>query len=505
MNIQFLKKICFVLLAALFLSSTGKVMAQVEDNHFIYIQAENRKPFYVILDEKLYSSSSIGYLIIPKLKSGTYNLTLGFPQNAAPEQRFVTVVRNNDIGYSLKAAGNNTFTLTDLQTQEVLTANGKAPAAPPRNTEPVVARAEPEVTEAPVVRETPPVVEEVAPPVQEEKFVVAEEPRKNRTFGDLMSSVSNDPDLAKSETAPAAPKTPARDPFEDRLVRTTDKPVETPVARETAPVQEPVTTPIQTERVVTTTTTVAPSPALADTYGVVRTSDQDANGGRSMSFVLLSTTDTDSVSIFVPYDEEQASTTQTNSAQSTERKRSIAYFDYDDLAQTPPPANTSGNRRRNNNDEKFLNNNSTGAQQNNQSAEVNNPFYSAQNAETEEDKQRSDNTVTSPAPTTTVRSSGNNSACSGGSISDKDFSKMRNKMIGRDNDDDMVSTAMDMLGNKCITTSNVKTLGGLFITDNGRLKFFAAVKKNISDVENFSTLEDQIYDRGKKEQFRSLL
>ncbi len=503
MNIQFLKKICFVLLAALFLSSTGKVMAQVEDNHFIYIQAENRKPFYVILDEKLYSSSSIGYLIIPKLKSGTYNLTLGFPQNAAPEQRFVTVVRNNDIGYSLKAAGNNTFTLTDLQTQEVLTANGKAPASPPRNTEPVVARAEPEVTEAPVVRETPPVVEEVAPPVQEEKVVVAEEPRKNRTFGDLMSSVSNDPDLAKSETAPATPKTPARDPFEDRLVRTTDKPVETPVARETTSVQEPVTAPVQTQ-VVTTTTTVASSPALADTYGVVRTSDQDANGGRSMSFVLLSTTSTDSVSIFVPYDEEQTGTGNGNtSAQNTERKRSIAYFDYDDLAQTPPPSNATTNRRRNRNDEKFLNNNSNTEPKNNQSGQVNNPFYSATPVESEESKQRSEETV-STAPVVSTRAT-SSSGCSGGSISDRDFSKMRNKMIGRDNDDDMISTAMDMLGNKCITTANVKTLGGLFITDNGRLKFFAAVKKNISDVENFSTLEDQIYDRGKKEQFRSLL
>ena len=505
MNIHFLKKICFVLLASLFVSSTGKIMAQVEDSHFIYIQAENRKPFYVILDEKLYSSSSIGYLIIPKLKNGTYNLTLGFPQNAAPEQRFVTVVRNNDIGYSLKSVDNNTFTLTDLQTQQVLTANGKAPAAPTRNTEPAIARTEPEVSETPLVTETTPTIERTTSPIQEEKTVVAEEPRKNRTFGDLMSSVSNDPNLAKRETAPATPKTPARDPFEDRLVRTTDKPVETPVARETTPVQKPITAPVQTERVVTTTTNVVPSSAtFADTYGVVRTRDQDANGGRSMSFILLSTTHTDSVSIFVPYDEEQKNPTQAISVQSAERKRSIAYFDYADLAQTPPPANTSGNRRKNNNDEKFLNNNATGAQQSNQSAEVHNPFYSAQNTETKEDKQRSDNTLTSP-PTATTHSLGNNSACSAGSISDRDFSKMRNKMIGRDNDDDMVSTAMDMLGNKCISTANVKTLGGLFITDNGRLKFFAAIKKNIFDVENFSTLEEQIYDRGKKEQFRSLL
>lgn len=504
MNIQVIKKICFVLLAVLFLSSAEKVMAQADDNHFIYIQAENRKPFYVILDEKLYSSSSIGYLIIPKLKSGTYNITLGFPQNAAPEQRFVTVVRNNDIGYSLKAAGNNTFTLTDLQTQEVLTANGKAPAAPQRTPEPVVVRTEPPVTETPVVRETTPVVEEVAPPVQQERVVVADEPRKNRTFGDLMSSVSNDPDLVKNEPAASAPKTPARDPFEDRLVRTTDKPVETPVERQTTPVQEAVA-PVQNQRtVVATTPAAASSPALADTYGVVRTSDQDANGGRSMSFVLLSTTSTDSVSIFVPYDEEQTNAgTGNTSAQNTERKRSIAYFDYDDLAQTPPPSNTTTNRRRNRNDEKFLNNNSNTEPENNQSGQVNNPFYSATPVESEESKQRSEETV-SAAPVVSTRAA-SSSGCSGGSISDRDFSKMRNKMIGRDNDDDMISTAMDMLGNKCVTTANVKTLGGLFITDNGRLKFFAAVKKNISDVENFSTLEEQIYDRGKKEQFRSLL
>ncbi|MEO7766014.1 MAG: hypothetical protein ABIS01_01265, partial [Ferruginibacter sp.] len=43
---------------------------KAQQNHFIYVQTENRQPFYVKVNSKLYSSSATGYLVVAKLKEG---------------------------------------------------------------------------------------------------------------------------------------------------------------------------------------------------------------------------------------------------------------------------------------------------------------------------------------------------------------------------------------------------------------------------------------------------
>jgi len=72
----------FFLFTCLFFS----LSIQAQQNHFIYIQADSRQPFYVKLDKKIYSSSASGYLILSRLQTGEYNLAVGFPQNEWPEQ-----------------------------------------------------------------------------------------------------------------------------------------------------------------------------------------------------------------------------------------------------------------------------------------------------------------------------------------------------------------------------------------------------------------------------------
>jgi len=39
---------------------------KAQQNHFIYIETENKQAFYVKLDKKLYASSPWGYLVMPK-------------------------------------------------------------------------------------------------------------------------------------------------------------------------------------------------------------------------------------------------------------------------------------------------------------------------------------------------------------------------------------------------------------------------------------------------------
>ncbi len=94
--------------------------AIAQQNHFIYLQTDNKQPFYVKLDKKLISSSASGYLIIPKLQDGDYTLTIGFPKNEFSEQVIPCAVNKKDAGYILKNFGDKGWGLFNFQTLEVV-------------------------------------------------------------------------------------------------------------------------------------------------------------------------------------------------------------------------------------------------------------------------------------------------------------------------------------------------------------------------------------------------
>ena len=96
---------------------------QAQQNHFIYIQTENKQPFYVKLDKKIYSSSASGYLIIPKLKEGIYNLIVGFPKNEWPEQKIKSTLGDKDLGYLLKNFGDKGWGFFNLQSLNIVMAD----------------------------------------------------------------------------------------------------------------------------------------------------------------------------------------------------------------------------------------------------------------------------------------------------------------------------------------------------------------------------------------------
>lgn len=566
MNIQNPFRIAAAVFSIAFIFSFMPVSAQEDDNHFIYIQADNKKPFYVILNDKLYSSSSIGYLIIPKLKSASYNLTLGFPQNAAPEQKFAVVVKDNDIGFALKALDSKNYSLTDLQTQQVLTSGKGAPSGtsntakqpttvvqdlepanaqkPPEKEEPVVAKARVESEKAAAQPEVATQKQPVAPPVEnkvvvketttevkqkpseprvEEKVVErkettvtrtpvpapAEEVRKNRSFGELMSDATNDPKLANEAKAPN-PVSPKKNPFEEvKIVRSgAPEKVAEPVNDVSDPALKAPESGSASEKKpalseVRQRPTVSAIPANTDTYGVIRTDSKTTTEGSEMSFKLLGNTSTETVTIIIPKEEEATApmperNNENTADTNTDKRKTIAYFDYDDLSSDGLGRSNQSpreSRRKRKKDRK-----SQAQEQREKAPETN---REAQNkpeldASTPYETERQ---VVESQPAN--RASAPTADCSAGSISDRDFNKLRNKMIGRDNDTDMISTALDALGNSCIDTDKIKTLSGLFITDTGRLNFFNAIYKNVSDKQNFASLEDQIYDKGKKQQFRS--
>jgi Domain of unknown function (DUF4476) len=105
---------------------TVSFISQAQQNRFIYIQTENKQSFYVKVDKKVFSSSASGYVIIPQLKDGSYNLSVGFPKNEWPEQTISCRVDKKDAGFMLKNFGEKGWGLFNLQTLEVLMAGNTA-------------------------------------------------------------------------------------------------------------------------------------------------------------------------------------------------------------------------------------------------------------------------------------------------------------------------------------------------------------------------------------------
>lgn len=89
-------------------------------NHFVYVQTDNKQAFYIRLNEKLYSSSASGYLIIPKLQSGNHLMIVGFPKNEWPAKNITIPVLNKDIGYILKNFESKGWGLFNMQTMDIV-------------------------------------------------------------------------------------------------------------------------------------------------------------------------------------------------------------------------------------------------------------------------------------------------------------------------------------------------------------------------------------------------
>ena len=92
------------------------LLIKAQQNHFIYIQTENKQPFYLKMDKKIYSSTGSGYLIISKLKPDNYEFSIGFPKNEWPEQNLQCAILDKDLGFTLKNYSNEGWGLINLQT-----------------------------------------------------------------------------------------------------------------------------------------------------------------------------------------------------------------------------------------------------------------------------------------------------------------------------------------------------------------------------------------------------
>ncbi len=159
-------------------------LAQAQQNYFVYMRTDNKQPFYVKVNEKLLTSSGSGYIVIPKLSTGTHQLVIGFPKDQWPEQTIPIIISKNDAGYLLRNYGSKGWGLYNIQTMAV-TMNGSdgsqtgiAADSDDIFTNALAGAANTSLTmDKKPVRSPEVTVQETAPPVivtQEENTVVAE-------------------------------------------------------------------------------------------------------------------------------------------------------------------------------------------------------------------------------------------------------------------------------------------------------------------------------------------
>jgi len=87
---------------------------------FLYLQSEQEQPFFVKMNDQVYSASASGYLILSQLTDSSYTFGVGFPQARWPEQRFTIDIRQGDKGYLLKNLPEKGWGLFDLQTAQLI-------------------------------------------------------------------------------------------------------------------------------------------------------------------------------------------------------------------------------------------------------------------------------------------------------------------------------------------------------------------------------------------------
>lgn len=372
----------FIVLATSSALPTMTWAQQADQTHFFYVQADKNQPFYIVLNHKIYESSSIGYLIISKLKDGEYRFTVGFPKDAYPSQDFYIKIKGNDAGYGLKLINGNSWEMVNLQTREMLsTAASSSPEKP-----------QPVATDNTAKTETTATV--IPPAVNKSQ---AKEQKATASFGEMLGQAVGE---EKKAVLP--------------------KPVEKTATKVPASIAR--LDQASNRRGIRTTYTVT------DENGIV-----------------------DTVDTFIPntFTEETP----------------IAKGETENTALSKDTVTAS---------------------------QSNNPFY-AGNAAVVANSVDTANIITADL------------AC-GNAISEKDFGKIKNKMLSKSSSEpEMIAAAEKATGNKCLTTEQLQRLGNLLLSDATRLTLYTTMFPHISDQSRFPALESQLIDSSYKSQFRSFL
>ncbi len=416
---------------------------KAQQNHFIYIQTENKQPFYIKLDNKLYSSTSTGYIVLSKLKAGEYNLAIGFPKSEWPEQKMQCVINNKDLGYILKNFGDKGWGLFNLQTMEIVMADEK-----------------------------------------KKTNVVAVETKSDQ-FSNMLSDVVNDPTIKQVERMVE----PERAPDTTREVNAESVTQTEPTATST-----PAIVPVV-------------SSEASSRSSIQRTLFNKGEAGTEMVYLENNEGATDTIAVFIPAEKNTEPEIKSIVKEESAPPATIPFVKDNVSNEEVEAPNRKVVRENSPSIEYNPNKEEKAKKTKKESKSSDKKFLDLTVAETsktstpkvEDNKEEGKTAQPTIAaeekqPEIIVQNSPMiNSDCKS-LASESDFMKLRKKMVSEDNEEDMITVAKKSFKGKCYTVEQVKNLSVLFLKDEGKYAFFDMAYPHVSDSHNYSNLQGQLTD-----------
>jgi hypothetical protein len=450
--------------------------------YFIYLQTETGEPFFVRLNDKLYSSESSGYLILPKLKDSTYKFKLGFPSKNL-DLDFTATINKKDHGYLIKNLGEKGWGLFDLQSLDLQmsASNVKKETGFENSTN----------TNTQVNAFTALLAKATDDPSLTQNAVFAKEVEKKPVLVQAIEKEEKKP--AASDAVVKEEKKP------DRVTQQTIKPAENKpdVASVNDQKSDLQTNPVNQTSIYKRSEVVKLSEGTsADGFESIYV-DQNPDGTR------------DTVRVFIPADKNLA-------AGKEERKNDSAIETKNSNAS--PDTGQAKNEPKKEEAKKWW---QISIGKNKTETATKNDAKKEPAAETKDLNTSSDTSQSANVPREEPKkeenkkwwqiSIGKNKTETTETkkcqtiAGNEDFLKLRRKMAGRTNDDGMLDEAKKYFKSTCFSTEQVKNLSTMFLSNAGKFNFFSAAYHYTTDVENFPSLQSELKDEEYINRFKEMV
>ncbi|HVZ55573.1 MAG TPA: hypothetical protein VG870_02850 [Chitinophagaceae bacterium] len=421
-------------------------------DYFMYIQSESSQPFFVRMQETVYSSTASGYLILPRLRDSTYSFSLGFPGSQAGEIRFTCPVNQRDHGYLLKQDASRNWSLQDLQTGALIAGAVAAEPEDRAGKQPVSAftellsrAADDSTLREDLVRPEPP----VAKTTQATNNPQVEKRGNSTDSGQVSSLVIKD--TPTTQTVVVA----------DTSHRQLAGPLNLKPAGEGQP----------------DTTTGKPQP-LATTHLQVATDEQSAGSGTRDTLALVPDKPVSQVSQVAQAD--QAVKGPFIRSRITRKSESSTTQGFGLV---------------------FLDENPDGSRDTISILIPNDARFNLVSKDTLADPGLVNQPSEDPRPATQTQAP---NACHQ-VASEDDFFRLRKRMAAQKSDDRMLAEAEKQFRSICFSTEQVRNLSTLFLTSEGKYRFFDAAYGRVTDLENFPSLQSELRDAYFIKRFQAML
>jgi len=417
------------------------VVVSAQKVYFLYLQTDDQTPFYVRMADKIYSSSTYGYLIIPNLRDSNYQIGLGFAKSTQPETRFAVAINQNDKGYLVKnfSEGLSLFDLQDLSIVKAISSNRDNTVYETKTDKfsAVLSKAadDPGLLKVPVAKK-----EEPKPPTIEKKEVVVAKKEEPKITTDTPKDSSIVP-ISETVQAPSDKKEAGSQTVTEpsTTVQTSPEPDKQPA------VKEPVST------VELQVSEYKPST-------IVRRSESSTTEGFGVVFLDKTESRTDTIRILIPPSKTRIDADAQTASLSEIEKRNVG--SVTESAPVKPE----------------------------KSSNVDSSSFLISREEV--------NTKTSVV---------SNTANCKENASEKDFMKLRKNMAAKENDEAMIEEAKKVFRNRCFSVEQLRYLSTLFLTSAAKYQFFDASYNYVSDRSNFNSLQAEIKDEYYLKRFKALV